>query len=75
MPLTNSSDITYEKTPGYFHTKEVPQRIKDTYARENVPTPKFVLVVCDPVQRAFSDFTHIEYYKAKKKMVRGTSLK
>lgn len=57
MPLTNRSDITFAKTPKYIVTKVVPQRIRDTYAKENTKTPKFVLVVCDPVQRAFSDFT------------------
>ncbi|XP_074648967.1 heparan sulfate glucosamine 3-O-sulfotransferase 6-like [Tubulanus polymorphus] len=52
MPYTLPRQITIEKTPCYFVTKEVPARIhrmsKDT---------KLILVVRDPVTRAISDYT------------------
>lgn len=52
MPKTIEGQITMEKTPSYFVTKEVPARIyamsKDT---------KLIVVVRDPVTRAISDYT------------------
>ncbi|XP_067089099.1 heparan sulfate glucosamine 3-O-sulfotransferase 3B1a [Osmerus mordax] len=52
MPKTLEGQITMEKTPSYFVTKEVPARIhamsKDT---------KLIVVVRDPVTRAISDYT------------------
>ncbi|XP_056143903.1 heparan sulfate glucosamine 3-O-sulfotransferase 3B1a [Lampris incognitus] len=52
MPKTLEGQITMEKTPSYYVTKEVPARIytmsKDT---------KLIVVVRDPVTRAISDYT------------------
>ncbi|XP_062979315.1 heparan sulfate glucosamine 3-O-sulfotransferase 3A1-like [Elgaria multicarinata webbii] len=52
MPRTLDGQITMEKTPSYFVTKEAPARIsamsKDT---------KLIVVVRDPVTRAISDYT------------------
>ncbi|XP_024140080.1 heparan sulfate glucosamine 3-O-sulfotransferase 2 [Oryzias melastigma] len=52
MPRTLESQITMEKTPSYFVTKETPRRIsamsQDT---------KLIVVVRDPVTRAISDYT------------------
>ncbi|KAI4903779.1 hypothetical protein NFI96_002159 [Prochilodus magdalenae] len=52
MPKSVEGQITMEKTPSYFVTKEVPGRIytmsKDT---------KLIVVVRDPVTRAISDYT------------------
>ncbi|XP_043945043.1 heparan sulfate glucosamine 3-O-sulfotransferase 6 [Protopterus annectens] len=52
MPRTLDGQITMEKTPSYFVTKEAPQRIynmsKDT---------KLIAVVRNPVTRAISDYT------------------
>ncbi|KAG9264351.1 heparan sulfate glucosamine 3-O-sulfotransferase 3B1a [Astyanax mexicanus] len=52
MPKSLEGQITMEKTPSYFVTKEVPGRIyamsKDT---------KLIVVVRDPVTRAISDYT------------------
>ncbi|KTG45052.1 hypothetical protein cypCar_00008870 [Cyprinus carpio] len=52
MPKTEEGQLTMEKTPSYFVTKEVPARIhamsKDT---------KLIVVVRDPVTRAISDYT------------------
>ncbi|XP_043860649.1 heparan sulfate glucosamine 3-O-sulfotransferase 3B1 [Dromiciops gliroides] len=52
MPRSLDGQITMEKTPSYFVTKEAPARIsamsKDT---------KLIVVVRDPVTRAISDYT------------------
>nr|XP_005887310.1 PREDICTED: heparan sulfate glucosamine 3-O-sulfotransferase 3B1 [Bos mutus] len=52
MPRTLEGQITMEKTPSYFVTREAPARIsamsKDT---------KLLVVVRDPVTRAVSDYT------------------
>lgn len=54
MPRTLDGQITMEKTPSYFVTKEAPHRIhnmsKDT---------KLIVVVRNPVTRAISDYTQI----------------
>ena len=47
--------MTLEKTPKYFVAGAVPQRIISTYRGSGIE-PKFVLVLCDPVQRTYSDF-------------------
>lgn len=54
MPDSDESQITIEKTPGYFITKDVPKRISKMSA-----TVKLVVVVRDPVTRAISDFAQI----------------
>ncbi|XP_054615795.1 heparan sulfate glucosamine 3-O-sulfotransferase 3B1a [Dunckerocampus dactyliophorus] len=52
MPKSSEGQLTMEKTPSYYITKEVPARIytmsKDT---------KLIVVVRDPVTRAISDYT------------------
>ncbi|XP_061893133.1 heparan sulfate glucosamine 3-O-sulfotransferase 3B1a [Entelurus aequoreus] len=52
MPKSSQDQLTMEKTPSYYITKEVPARIhamsKDT---------KLIVVVRDPVTRAISDYT------------------
>ncbi|CAJ1080928.1 LOW QUALITY PROTEIN: heparan sulfate glucosamine 3-O-sulfotransferase 2-like [Xyrichtys novacula] len=52
MPRTLESQITMEKTPSYFVTKETPHRISDM-SRDT----KLIVVVRDPVTRAISDYT------------------
>jgi len=52
MPATLDGQLTVEKTPSYFVTKSVPQRVHAT-SRD----VKLVLVVRDPVTRALSDYT------------------
>lgn len=51
MPLTYKDQITIEKTPGYFVTKDAPRRIFDMD-----PAIKLLLVVRDPVTRSISDY-------------------
>ncbi|XP_032444468.1 heparan sulfate glucosamine 3-O-sulfotransferase 3B1a [Xiphophorus hellerii] len=52
MPKSSEDQLTMEKTPSYFVTREVPSRIysmsKDT---------KLIVVVRNPVTRAISDYT------------------
>lgn len=52
MPSTLDGQITMEKTPSYFITKEAPKRIRNM--SKNV---KLIIVVRDPVTRAVSDYT------------------
>ncbi|XP_007571526.1 heparan sulfate glucosamine 3-O-sulfotransferase 2-like [Poecilia formosa] len=52
MPRTLESQITMEKTPSYFVTKETPHRIS-AMSQET----KLIVVVRDPVTRAISDYT------------------
>ncbi|XP_035000835.1 heparan sulfate glucosamine 3-O-sulfotransferase 2 [Hippoglossus stenolepis] len=52
MPRTLESQITMEKTPSYFVTKETPRRI--SAMSQNT---KLIVVVRDPVTRAISDYT------------------
>nr|XP_004571420.1 heparan sulfate glucosamine 3-O-sulfotransferase 2 [Maylandia zebra] len=52
MPRTLESQITMEKTPSYFVTKETPHRIS-TMSQDT----KLIVVVRDPVTRAISDYT------------------
>lgn len=52
MPPTLPGQLTMEKTPSYFVTKDVPKRIY----KMNKKT-KLIVVVRDPVTRAISDYT------------------
>nr|XP_040046296.1 heparan sulfate glucosamine 3-O-sulfotransferase 2 [Gasterosteus aculeatus aculeatus] len=52
MPRTLDSQITLEKTPSYFVTREAPRRIS-SMSRET----KLIVVVRNPVTRAISDYT------------------
>ena len=52
MPLTTLSQITIEKTPSYFVTREVPSRL-----HKMNPHAKLIIVVRDPITRAISDYT------------------
>nr|KAG5713503.1 hypothetical protein BaRGS_025051 [Batillaria attramentaria] len=51
MPVTVDGQLTMEKTPSYFITREVPKRVQ-TMSRE----VKLLVVVRDPVTRAISDY-------------------
>ncbi|XP_061562133.1 heparan sulfate glucosamine 3-O-sulfotransferase 2-like [Phycodurus eques] len=52
MPRTLEGQITMEKTPSYFVTRETPHRIA-AMSRDT----KLIVVVRDPVTRAISDYT------------------
>lgn len=51
MPATQAYQITMEKTPSYFITRDVPPRIR-RMSRDT----KLLVVVRDPVTRAMSDY-------------------
>lgn len=52
MPPTLEGQVTMEKTPSYFVTKEVPPRVYQMNS-----AMKLLVVVRDPVTRAISDYT------------------
>ncbi|XP_077475714.1 heparan sulfate glucosamine 3-O-sulfotransferase 3B1a [Stigmatopora argus] len=52
MPKSSEGQVTMEKTPSYYITKEVPARI---HAMSKAT--KLIVVVRDPVTRAISDYT------------------
>ena len=52
MPRTLDSQITLEKTPSYFVTREAPRRISSMSHKT-----KLIVVVRNPVTRAISDYT------------------
>lgn len=51
MPRTLAGQITMEKTPSYFVTREVPRRVHSMS-----PHTKLIVVVRNPVTRAVSDY-------------------
>lgn len=52
MPLTLEGQITIEKSPSYFVTKEAARRVQHMN-----PSTKLLIVVRDPVTRSISDYT------------------
>ncbi|XP_029945672.1 heparan sulfate glucosamine 3-O-sulfotransferase 3B1a [Salarias fasciatus] len=54
MPKSTEHQLTIEKTPGYFISKEAPARI---HAMSK--SMKLIVVVREPVTRAISDYTQI----------------
>ena len=59
MPTSDENQLTVEKTPSYYVTPEVPERV---YAMN--PHVQLVLIVRDPVTRLLSDFVQIETSRA-----------
>ena len=51
MPLTTKNQLTIEKTPSYFVTSQVAQRV-----HQMSPDVKLIVVLRDPVTRALSDY-------------------
>nr|XP_039251128.1 heparan sulfate glucosamine 3-O-sulfotransferase 6-like [Styela clava] len=58
MPLSRKDEITMEKTPKYFVTEWVPERIHKFYASQSI-RPKFILTLCNPIDRFYSEFVHV----------------
>ena len=52
MPLSLPEQVTMEKSPSYFVTNGVPDRVY-----QMSPTVKLLVIVRDPTQRAVSDYT------------------
>lgn len=65
MPATSSDQLVIEKTPAYFVTPYVPERI-----HKLLPNLKVILIVRDPVQRVISDFAQLSSKRAVKKMAK-----
>ncbi|XP_039290480.1 heparan sulfate glucosamine 3-O-sulfotransferase 6 [Nilaparvata lugens] len=63
MPPTLEGQITMEKTPSYFVTKEAPERV-----HQMNPSTKLLVVVRDPVTRAISDYTQVASKRLNKDM-------
>ncbi|XP_070581455.1 heparan sulfate glucosamine 3-O-sulfotransferase 2-like [Ptychodera flava] len=55
MPYTTQDQISTEKTPRYFVSADAPRRIFEDIS----PDVKIIMVVCDPVNRAISDFVQV----------------
>ncbi|XP_052868001.1 heparan sulfate glucosamine 3-O-sulfotransferase 3B1 [Anopheles cruzii] len=62
MPPTIEGQITMEKTPSYFITRDAPRRVYNMN-----PATKLLVVVRDPVTRAISDYTQAKSKKSNMK--------
>lgn len=53
LPDAGDDELIVEKTPAYFVTMpyDLPYKIKKV-----MPNVKLILLLCDPVKRAFSDY-------------------
>ena len=66
MPEISPNQISIEKSPSYFVTPEVPERV---YGMNS--TIKLLLIVREPVTRVISDYTQI-YYVSLILMMKGS---
>lgn len=66
MPLTGKGKITVEKTPAYFHTPAVPQRVSQF--NRNI---KLILIVRDPLIRSISDYTQLNVKRQGQRTVKS----
>ena len=58
MPESWPDEITIEKTPAYFVTDEVPERVSQMSR-----TVKLIVIVRDPTERAISDYVQVRLKK------------
>lgn len=63
MPLSLAGEITIEKSPAYFVTKGVPERIKAMSSKV-----KLIVVVRNPVTRLISDFSQLLAHKTHREL-------
>lgn len=68
MPYSFRGQITIEKSPSYFVTPEVPERVRAMNA-----TIKLMVIVRDPVTRAISDYTQLKSHASTAVPATGTS--
>ncbi|XP_038051765.1 heparan sulfate glucosamine 3-O-sulfotransferase 1-like [Patiria miniata] len=61
MVYSTPDQISIEKTPDYCHYPQVPRAIKAV-----LPNVKLIIIMRDPVERAISDFVHMQVSLAKK---------
>ncbi len=59
MPTSRDDDIVIEKSPPYMGTQGAADRIK-----RDLPSARFIWVICDPVRRAVSDWLHVSLSKS-----------
>ena len=52
--MSQTSEITAEKTPSYMGSPVVPQRIFDMF-----PKIQLIFVLCEPGPRTFSDYKYL----------------
>uniref|UniRef100_A0A673JBP4 Sulfotransferase n=2 Tax=Sinocyclocheilus rhinocerous TaxID=307959 RepID=A0A673JBP4_9TELE len=62
MPLARSGQLTVEKTPAYFTSARVPERIR----RMN-PDARLLLIVREPTERLLSDYTQVFHNRLEKR--------
>lgn len=68
MPISQPGQITIEKSPHYFVTEYVPQRMAMVS-----PNLKLILIVRNPVSRLISDFTQLDTKKVVKNIAKRPS--
>ncbi|XP_030622072.1 heparan sulfate glucosamine 3-O-sulfotransferase 1 [Chanos chanos] len=61
MPFSYPGQLTVEKTPAYFTSSKVPERIK----RMN-PDVRLLLILRDPTERVLSDYTQVFHNRLQK---------
>ncbi len=60
----DSSQLTVDKTPSYIRTPTAPLKIKNSYSEEQLAKKKFILILRDPVERLYSEYSmSIRYCK------------
>ena len=68
MPDVAADDFLFEKTPRYIAESDIPERIYNFYKNystfqstkisNDLQNLKFIVVLCDPSKRAYSDYVH-----------------
>lgn len=56
-PVTSEHTIRIDATPSYLRSKKVPRRICDVYGNHSADL-KFIIMIRDPVKRAWSHYLH-----------------
>ena len=59
-PINDTRKVVFEKTPRYFTEFGIPEKMAETLP--NYEEIKFILIICDPVKRAYSDWAHVENF-------------
>ncbi|XP_068596430.1 heparan sulfate glucosamine 3-O-sulfotransferase 1-like [Brachionichthys hirsutus] len=67
MPYSFPDQLTLEKTPAYFTTKHVPERI-----HQMNPDIKLILIVREPTDRVVSDYTELYHMHIVTQEITGT---
>lgn len=65
FPGNCTRKLTYDATPRYIRTHEVPHRMKHSYSPENLRRKKLILLLREPIAREFSWYKHKLYFCSK----------